>query len=292
MSAPHQMQFIFRYPTSKPELMPMNIDSSSNWSVKEYSPNNDTISCWLKGSFPDTLRFRVSDRGQIIDTLEVPTLFKLKTTGRKNQVVDTVLRFQSVTSRTGFLEWNSDLLLTFAYPLASFEEGRVRLAIGGHQDTISPEMEYADQVHRKVRVKFAWKTGEDYTLFYPSGVFKSMYGEINDSTKAAFKLRSKEEYGVFHMQVNLSNEEHPVIIQLLNEKGTVIQQHSITKSQKLDFGFLAPAKYGLKAIYDKNGNGKWDTGVFIKKLQPEKVSINPKTYQVRGNWELEEEWDL
>jgi len=60
----------------------------------------------------------------------------------------------------------------------------------------------------------------------------------------------------------------------------------------LDFGFLNPGKYGLKAVFDINHNRKWDTGNFLKRIQPERIAIHPKVFEVRGNWELEEEWLL
>jgi hypothetical protein len=43
---------------------------------------------------------------------------------------------------------------------------------------------------------------------------------------------------------------------------------------------------------DTNSNGRWDTGKFIKKIQPERVLIHPKIFDVKPNWELEEDWDL
>jgi uncharacterized protein (DUF2141 family) len=292
MIAPHQMLLAFRYPTRNPEIKPLNIDSSRIWSIREFTRNHDSLSCWLIGNLPDSLKLKVTDNGNVIDTLDVPTLFKLKTNIRKTQAVDSVLKFYTVTTRSMFLDWNSEYLVTLANPLASFDAKLVRLVVSGNPDTLSPLLEYADGIQRKVRIRHPWKTGEDYTLLFPAGTFRDIYGQVNDSAKSAFKLRSKDEYGVFRLQVKDINNDFPVIIQLLTEKGAVVQEQTITQSQKVDFGFLPPAKYGLKAIYDKNGNGKWDTGIFLKKQQPEKVAIHPKLFEVRGNWELEEEWEL
>ena len=72
----------------------------------------------------------------------------------------------------------------------------------------------------------------------------------------------------------------------------VVDQQIITTENRVDFGLLAPATYGLKAIMDTNGNGRWDTGELINKIQPERVLVHPKVFEVRTNWELEEIWDL
>jgi uncharacterized protein (DUF2141 family) len=106
------------------------------------------------------------------------------------------------------------------------------------------------------------------------------------------QMRAVDEYGKFAVVVNRLEQTCPVIIQLLTEKGLVVDQHIVTNGKRVDFGLLAPAKYGLKAIMDANGNGRWDTGEFIKKIQPERVLVHPKIFEVRTNWELEEIWDL
>jgi hypothetical protein len=101
-----------------------------------------------------------------------------------------------------------------------------------------------------------------------------------------------EEYGEFAVSINRQQNDFPVIIQLLNEKGLVVDEKIVTTEKRIDFGLLPPAKYGLKAIMDSNKNGRWDTGQFINKIQPERVLVHPKLFEVRTNWELEETWDL
>jgi uncharacterized protein (DUF2141 family) len=88
--------------------------------------------------------------------------------------------------------------------------------------------------------------------------------------------------------VNPSN----YLIQLLDEKETVLEQRSITSSQKVKFDYLTPAKYKIKVIFDANRNGHWDTGNFSIKLQPEKVGYYEKIIEVRANWDIEESWEL
>jgi len=105
-------------------------------------------------------------------------------------------------------------------------------------------------------------------------------------------LKPIEDYGSFTVKINREDKSYPVIIQLLSDKGIAIDQRVLNTAGKVDFGLLVPATYGLKAIMDTNSNGRWDTGEFIKKIQPEKVLVHPKKFEVRTNWELEEVWDL
>ena len=47
-----------------------------------------------------------------------------------------------------------------------------------------------------------------------------------------------------------------------------------------------------RVIFDSNGNQKWDTGNFLKKIQPEKVSYYPILIEMRANWEKIETFNL
>ena len=47
-----------------------------------------------------------------------------------------------------------------------------------------------------------------------------------------------------------------------------------------------------RVIFDLNGNGKWDTGNLLKKIQPEKISYYPALIELRANWEKIETFNL
>ena len=62
--------------------------------------------------------------------------------------------------------------------------------------------------------------------------------------------------------------------------------------QSVDFNALEPATYRVRIIFDENGNGKWDTGSYLQKKQPERVLYYPEAIEVRANWELEQSFIL
>jgi len=59
-----------------------------------------------------------------------------------------------------------------------------------------------------------------------------------------------------------------------------------------DFKYLAPGTYFLRAIDDRNGNFKWDTGSFAEKRQPENVYYDSKALVLRANWDVDEVWNV
>ena len=60
------------------------------------------------------------------------------------------------------------------------------------------------------------------------------------------------------------------------------------KDSNYSFKLLNPGKYFLRLIKDNNNNDKWDTGNYLKKIQPEEVIYYPFELELRANWDLNE----
>ena len=75
------------------------------------------------------------------------------------------------------------------------------------------------------------------------------------------------------------------------ERSSQRESHA-NASGKVKFEYLLPGKYKIKIIKDRNHNGKWDTGNYRLKLQPEEVVYFPKEIEIRANWDVEENWAL
>jgi len=293
IAAKNKLSVAFRFATSYPEFRALNISDSLPWAIQEWNRSGDTLNAWLLNK-PDTLKLEVTDHGFVLDTVKISTT--LKTTGKlRNREKETVdhLKYSS-SAGGGMLGYNKPLLLTFANPIKEYDLNALQLTIRTKKDTtiVTPVAKFTDSIHRHLLVTYNWNSTDHFDLYTPKGTFTDIYSDSCDSTHVSFQMRPIEEYGQFAMLITRKEASYPVIIQLLTEKGAVVDQRIITTEKRVDFGLLSPAKYGLKAIMDINGNGRWDTGQFIKKIQPEKVLIHPKIFEVKSNWELEENWDL
>ena len=58
-----------------------------------------------------------------------------------------------------------------------------------------------------------------------------------------------------------------------------------TGPEPIDFIDVNPGQYDLRAIFDTNGNGKYDSGSFLLKRQPERVSYYPDLEEVRAYYD-------
>mgnify|MGYP000048033390 FL=1 len=80
---------------------------------------------------------------------------------------------------------------------------------------------------------------------------------------------------------------------MLDANGNVLRQQPVTEEGTADFYFLNPGtKYYIRLFNDHNNNGVWDTGDYDKKIQPEEVFYFPKVWEMKANFEFEENWDV
>jgi hypothetical protein len=142
----------------------------------------------------------------------------------------------------------------------------------------------------KYLLKHEWEEIESYRLFIVSGAFTDIYGLTNDTINIPFKTQSIDHYG--KLILTLTDNDQNLIVQLMTEKDRVIRTDTTSRSGPVVFPWLEPGKYKLKVIFDKNGNGKWDTGRYLTGIQPEKVKFYQGEINIRANWDLELPWDL
>jgi uncharacterized protein (DUF2141 family) len=159
---------------------------------------------------------------------------------------------------------------------------------------------------------FLLKENTKYHLFIPPGTFTDYFGLTNDTIKIDFKTREAKYYGSLKLKVNIPEIKNAqsliyqekdqgvrkeqiqakYIVQLLDEKETVVREDAITKSEIINYEYLHPQNYKLKIVVDSNGNGKWDSGDYLKKIQPEKVIYNTEAITIRSNWDADIDWKV
>ena len=77
-------------------------------------------------------------------------------------------------------------------------------------------------------------------------------------------------------------------MELINGKGDLTRRIKNNLDNFYTMEYLPPGEYQIRIIKDANGNGRWDTGNYLKKIQPEEVTYLKESIIVRANWELNE----
>ena len=110
---------------------------------------------------------------------------------------------------------------------------------------------------------------------------------IRDSFKNV-RTQAIEKYGTLNLTIERSDERIPYFFELLNGKGETVRKIEQVEGDRYSIPFLLPGDYQIRVVKDLNNNGKWDTGNYLKKIQPEEVIYLPEALNLRANWELNE----
>ena len=142
---------------------------------------------------------------------------------------------------------------------------------------------------RSVKVEFAWKPSKTYNLTLLPGAVTDFYGVANaDTLYRNFNVLSEKQLGGLSLTIQSLRPGSRYVLQLLN--GTVLEEERVFDAEmvekKLTFTNLPAASYTAQLIEDWNRNGRWDTGDYFARRQPEPV-FSKKLDPLRANWEVE-----
>ncbi|MCB0791531.1 MAG: Ig-like domain-containing protein [Flavobacteriales bacterium] len=119
-----------------------------------------------------------------------------------------------------------------------------------------------------------------------------IYGGHNDSLRLDLGRPDPRTMGVVELDLTVDSTWHlPVVVQLLDGQGRVARETRMNERRADQRWAELPAgKYRLKAIEDRNANGRWDTGELLGWRPPERVLIDPEEIGVRADWEIRVDW--
>jgi uncharacterized protein (DUF2141 family) len=304
-----KISFIFNKTADSVRIEPLNLTFNDKDVFLDYSINKDTLNYWFRKDDRDSIILQVKNGNTIIDTVDFKIIKKedaLKS--RRNP-----LRLAVVNSPAGNqnVDLNAEFKIVFNNPLDPvLFNNSISKEINLIEDTI-PIKDYKNlfytlspfntiSINSKVIAKdgstkvvpVVFKENTNYHLFIPPGTFTDFFGLTNDTIKIDFKTREEKFYGTLKLNLDIPVTTGNYIVQLLDEKESIVKESNINKSESLFYEYLYPKKYKLKIIYDNNANYKWDTGNLLQKLQPEKVIYNAEPVNTRPNWDLELEWKI
>ena len=291
----------FKRPVGNLEIEPLNFTPQGNWYYTVLSAGRDTLKVWVTAKVPDTLKVSITDNNLVVDTLRLilKKPLKKKQQGRKKNdkpeikkdTVQRIVRLDVKTNTGSGLAFFSHPALIFSTPLKALDPDRIKLY--RQEDTnyipIDFEVYIKDTVAADVvNLKVDLEEGTSYKIFIPDSVFFDIFGNTNDTLEARFGTTKQRNYGSLKLHIKYE-DSIPLLIQLLTDKDVVVKQNVLTDSVII-YPYLPPGTYKLKAIKDRNNNGKWDTGDYLNKLLPERVFYLNATVKIRANWDIEQKW--
>jgi hypothetical protein len=293
-----QLLFEYNVPVKQFRVKPLSQTLPKNWRIKEYLTERDSVILWLNKVENDSLQLLVqADQGKI-DTVEL-ALIKMDTSAVKVATSSKKERGKKLKNDRMVINFGGagkspkpgqSFTLTTSHPVALVNIDSISIL----QDSVPIpfRLKLIDSTLRRFEFVFDRIPDMNYKVELLPDAFINLNTQSNkDTISTEFRAARYDEFGNLDLVLSLS-ATMPIVIQVLNQAERIVFQKSLKTSGTFAVETLSPGKYSLKAIFDANGNGKWDTGRYSLSQQPEKAIFYSTEIEIRPNWDMETEWDL
>ena len=235
----------------------------------------DTLNYWFKGIKTDSLKFEYP----INDTI------KTELVNFKNPIKDSLVINQMTI---GSIDLTEKFQLSSNLPIISSDSSLVK--IRKKDSTLVSSKISIDENYDRVEIDFKLIPNDTYNIQLLPNALKDFWGNTHDTLNYRVSTKKIEDYGNIFIQL-MYEESYEFILELLKDGKVVRSYNKPAEDSNYSFKLLDPGKYFLRLIKDKNNNDKWDTGNYLKKIQPEEVIYFPFELELRANWDLNESFN-
>ncbi|MFK8269272.1 Ig-like domain-containing protein [Capnocytophaga cynodegmi] len=273
----NRISFGFEGSTDSVQMKPISPVKGDFKYIISKEPKKDTLNFWFSPKQSDSLLF-VVQKSQKIDTFKVRL---------KNMKPDSLLISNSFSGELPMgknFAWKSNI------PILKVDTTKIKVF---DKDSLQlPFKTKLDKDKLEYSLLFDKKYNTSYRIEALPEAITDFFGNTNDTLRVNLKTKKLEDYSVLKLTIK-KELQFPVILQLTNEKGDKTESELYFESAQKEYVFenINPGKYKIRIIEDKNKNKIWDTGNFLKRIQPERILYYPNLVELRANWEVEEVWD-
>lgn len=255
------------------------------------SNSQDSVYWYLKEALTDTTWYEFTVDEHHLDTVKITPFKKnAKGAGSRRKTNEKSALSVSLSNKENIYQ---PLTLNFSYPVkpGQFDITIYKLLKSGN-DTIVKTVQIPDTFVRSIPIDYKFEEKLPYSVFIRDSVIWGYNGLTNDTVNVRFTTKTEKDYGNLLINYSIADPSCQYIVFLQNNKGNTIQQHIISAKQSVTYAHLDPGSYKIKVIKDRNNNGRWDTGNYELKIQPEEIFFFDKPINIRGYWDIEEDFEL
>ncbi len=231
----------------------------------------DTLNFWFRGDKLDSLKFAIKEE-------DTTRLFNVKFKKELRDSLEISVITKSIMGLLDSFKIESNL------PLVKINLDLIN--IKGLDSLSVPYKASLDKNYDRLSLFYDWLPNDNYKIELLPNALIDFWGNTHDTLRFSAKTKPIEDYGNIFLQI-LREDKDPFVLELVNLKGESLRRLDVSnESDFYEFKYLLPGNYLFRYIKDKNGNKKWDTGNYLKKIQPEMVYYSPDTIDLRANWEI------
>lgn len=207
--------------------------------------------------------------------------------------------FKHSFSASGEFNPETGFDVKFDFPAVKFDSMAVTLVKIGEGDKEEPVAKHfiRDSLNMsRWHIDAKWEEATKYRLFIPAGAVTDIMGYENDTITLNIASYDPEKFATLVINVK-GEDDKQYIIQQTDAAGKTQREIKHAVTGKYRIRFVPAGEIRLRIIEDVNGNGEWDAGDVVNRLQPERAEmyINDKgedLFVTRTNWEIEIQMDM
>jgi len=321
---PRYLLLNYSYPDSVlPTIKGLNFDATDAFLIERPVAGKDSLLYWLRDTAlvnQDTLRLSVTTSitdtlgvlRQQTDTLEflskVSYARRLKEQQKKieewqkdqekkkkrGEPYDSIMPPEALALKfepSQSLDPDQNITITSPTPLEPVDTGMIHLYSHQQNDSLWYKEPYdlrrlSDMTYV---LRASWRPDMEYSLETDSAAFRDIYGTVTKAQKMGLKVPGNDTYASLLITINGMSGKH-LLVNLLDKSGNVVKTDTVDNGQA-EFYYLKEGDYYVSLIIDANHNGKWDTGDYDLKLQPEQVYFYPEKITCKAKWDMTVSWN-
>jgi uncharacterized protein (DUF2141 family) len=179
----------------------------------------------------------------------------------------------------------SELKLISTKPIKNYDTGKIRLVNEKFEQLKDYTLEM-DSTNKIFTFNVPWKENMIHKLIIEKDFAIDTAGlNYNKTDTLSFTTKKESEYGSLSLNtINFDSSLHPMIF-IKSSADLILKKYLQAKKDKIKL--LPPGEYFIEILFDTNMNGKWTTGDYWKKIQPERVVPRKEKIAIKPNFENE-----
>ena len=242
--------------------------------------DKDTLYFWLSKNSIDSLEFNLKE----IDTIKALTV---KFDRTKDSLIDS-LNITSITKSVIGLK--ERFKLSSNLPVREITDSLIFI-----RDIDSILIPFKSSINNnldEISLDFDIRPQDEYSIYLLPNAIVDLRDGTNDTLGFTTLTQSLEDYGNVSLNV-IRDTESEYILQMINSNNEIVREYNrISIDGIFNFELITPGKYIFRMIKDDNGNKIWDTGNYLKRVQPEAVYYSNFELDIRANWDFNETFNL
>ena len=270
---------------------PRNLDitwSNQGKQAEYLEPAQDTIKIWYATGDSSRWSVYLKQDSTFMDTLVV----KGPTRRSVSILKDTLRPLSTPTGEFVKINPNLPLRFEFNHPIASLDSSLFRLSPDSSSSPLLPFTLALDSSSKKVvLLNHPWKEDSTYTLQILPNAVTDLYGMTNDSLTYNYNILARSAvYGSLKLNLSQLDSNKAYILQLLYKGSNLVGERTVAGDTiaEVFYPSLPSGEYSVKIIEDLNQNGRWDTGNYDLKKQPERQMLR-ELEKLLADWEVDAE---